>query len=113
MITEFATSQPNPSLQVADLELDAVEASPEEQLGSPAGSRNSNRIEVPLDLETVVVALSGDDPDHSALQRRQVTFGMSAMGRLLVIAHTERGANIRIISARPATRAETKIYEEG
>ncbi|MGH7429595.1 MAG: BrnT family toxin [Candidatus Methylomirabilaceae bacterium] len=34
-------------------------------------------------------------------------------GRLLVVAHTERGDTIRIISARPATRGERKIYEEG
>ncbi len=30
--------------------------------------------------------------------------------RLLVVAHTERGENIRIISARPANGRETAIY---
>ena len=38
--------------------------------------------------------------------------GMSAPGRLLVVAHTEEGPTIRIISARPVTRREQKFYEE-
>jgi uncharacterized DUF497 family protein len=42
-----------------------------------------------------------------------VTFGVSARDRLPVIAYTERGDTIRIISARPATAGERKIYEEG
>jgi len=33
-------------------------------------------------------------------------------GKLLAVAHTERRGAIRIISARLATRAERKIYEE-
>jgi uncharacterized DUF497 family protein len=42
-----------------------------------------------------------------------VTFGVSTSGRLLVVAHTEIGDIIRIISARLATSGERKIYEEG
>ena len=56
---------------------------------------------------------TGEDPDHSAGENRFITFGVSATGRLLVVAHTEREDVIRIISAREATRAERKIYEEG
>jgi len=41
-----------------------------------------------------------------------ITFGMSSLGRLLVIAHTDRGSSIRIISARLATLTERRIYEE-
>ena len=44
---------------------------------------------------------------------RFVTFGVSSRGRLLAVAHTERGNSIRIISARLATNAERQIYEEG
>ena len=33
-------------------------------------------------------------------------------GRLLVVAHSERGKSIRIISARRATRRERRTYEE-
>jgi uncharacterized DUF497 family protein len=58
------------------------------------------------------LSATGDDPDHSVDERRLVTFGVSSSGRLLVVAHAERGDAIRIISARPATRAERKLYEE-
>jgi len=33
-------------------------------------------------------------------------------GRLVVVVHTDRGDNIRIISARRANRQERKFYEE-
>ena len=60
------------------------------------------------------LSLTGDDPDHSVSEERFVTFGVSSAGRLLVVAHTERGEErTRIISARPATRSERKLYEEG
>ena len=35
------------------------------------------------------------------------------IGRLAVVAHSERDNEIRIISARPASRAEREAYEEG
>lgn len=53
------------------------------------------------------------DPDHSEDENRFVTFGVSLRGRLLAVSHTDRGNTIRIISARIATNAERKIYEEG
>ncbi len=59
------------------------------------------------------LALTGDDPDHSVGEMRFVTFGESSTGKLLAVHHTSRASHIRIISARPATRAERKIYEEG
>jgi uncharacterized DUF497 family protein len=59
------------------------------------------------------LSATGEDPDHSMDERRLITFGVSSSGRLLVVAHAERGDAIRIISARSATRAERKIYEEG
>jgi uncharacterized DUF497 family protein len=59
------------------------------------------------------LSLTGRDPDHSVGEHRYVTFGLSAKKRILLVAHTERSGKIRIISARPATRAERKIYEEG
>jgi uncharacterized DUF497 family protein len=55
---------------------------------------------------------TGSDPDHSVDEERFVIFGVSTGGRLLVVAHTERGDTIRIISARPATSGERTIYEE-
>ena len=53
------------------------------------------------------------DPDHSASERRFITVGTSRLGRVLVVAHTDRRGNIRIISARKTTRQERKYYEEG
>jgi len=52
------------------------------------------------------------DPLHSAGEERYVLTGLSNRNRLLVVVHTERGARIRIISARLATNKERKQYEE-
>jgi uncharacterized protein len=51
------------------------------------------------------------DPDHSRGERRFISMGISSNGRLLVVAHTERGAVLRLISARPASAAERKRHE--
>ena len=58
------------------------------------------------------LSATGSDPDHSTDEERFVTFGMSTGGRLLAVAHTDRDDTIRIISARPVTPNERKIYEE-
>jgi uncharacterized DUF497 family protein len=39
--------------------------------------------------------------------------GMGVLGRVLVVAWTYRGENIRIISARPAMPHERADYEAG
>ena len=59
------------------------------------------------------LSATGDDPDHSLDERRFVTFGMSSSGHVLVVAHAQHDDAIRIITARLATRAERKLYEEG
>ena len=59
------------------------------------------------------LAVTYRDPDHSADESRFLTFGLSARGRILVVAHTDRGEAIRLISARSATRSERRAYEEG
>jgi uncharacterized DUF497 family protein len=51
------------------------------------------------------------DPDHSVGERRFLTMGNSSKGQLLVVAHTERGSTLRIITARPASASERKRYE--
>ncbi|MEA1911485.1 MAG: BrnT family toxin [Spirochaetota bacterium] len=40
------------------------------------------------------LAATGSDPDHSIDEFRYLTFGVSGSGRLLVVAHTERGESI-------------------
>ncbi len=52
------------------------------------------------------------DPDHSIRENRYVIIGLSKLGQILVVSHTDRGQNIRIISARKATRHERRFYEE-
>jgi uncharacterized DUF497 family protein len=52
------------------------------------------------------------DPDHSARESRFITIGLSAQGRFLVVSHTDRGDNVRLISARVATKSERRKYEE-
>jgi uncharacterized DUF497 family protein len=56
------------------------------------------------------LSLTVFDPDHSADEDRYVLQGVSSFGRLLVVAHTDRAARIRIISARLATRRERRSY---
>lgn len=52
------------------------------------------------------------DPDHSAEEARFILIGRSAILRLLIVVHLERGERIRLISARLATRRERRTYEE-
>jgi len=55
--------------------------------------------------------LSRTIPDHSVGERRFITMGASSGGRLVVVAHTEHGSTLRIISARLASASERKRYE--
>jgi uncharacterized DUF497 family protein len=52
------------------------------------------------------------DPDHSAVEDRFLLLGHSASGRLLVVAHAQRGPDesIRLISARRAVPRERSTY---
>jgi len=59
------------------------------------------------------LSLTIPDPEHSKMEDRLVTMGSAFTGKLLVVVHTDRGDNIRIISARRASRRERKSYEEG
>jgi len=59
------------------------------------------------------LAIEMPDPDHSEGEERWIVIGRSYRQRVLVVAFTEREDVIRIISARLATRLETKSYEEG
>lgn len=48
----------------------------------------------------------------SEMEQRFITVGMDALGRILTVVWTEREDNIRIISARQASKKERKNYEE-
>jgi uncharacterized protein len=53
------------------------------------------------------------DPDHSDDEERFIVIGTSTQGRLLMVAHTDRGSHIRIISARTLRPKERRLYESG
>ena len=57
-------------------------------------------------------ALTLEDP-RIVGEQRFVTIGSDATGRILVVVYTYRGENIRMISARAATKKERRNYEEG
>jgi hypothetical protein len=63
-------------------------------------------------------AISISDEEHSEEEERWLTIGMDEVTRTLVVIHTyisidENNCNIRIISARKATKKERQIYNEG
>ena len=58
-----------------------------------------------------IFSLTIPDPDHSMTERRYITIGRAFNEKLIVVVHTDRGDNIRIISARGASRRERKQFE--
>lgn len=57
-------------------------------------------------FEITVPAAPAEEPEE-----RWLSIGETSARRLIVVCYTERGAYIRIISARPATRRERAAYE--
>jgi len=62
------------------------------------------------------LALTVFDQEHSQTEERWFTLGVARGGKLLALAHTYQpssptGAQVRIISARKATRHEREMYE--
>jgi len=49
----------------------------------------------------------------STAERRFVTIGVDHLGRVVVVVYAPRGEDLRLISARHATRKERRQYEEG
>ncbi|HLP99425.1 MAG TPA: BrnT family toxin [Sideroxyarcus sp.] len=62
------------------------------------------------------LALTVFDAEHSEFEERWFTLGMSSESRLLAVSHTytatgASSARVRVISAREATKAERRQYE--
>ncbi len=88
-----------------DFEWDPTKAASNERKHGVSFSEASSVFGDPLEL---VIS----DPGHSEGEFRYLSLGRSVEGRLLVVSYTEREQNrIRLISARPATPAETSRYE--
>ena len=52
-----------------------------------------------------------NDPEHSIGEERYITVGYSSTHRLFVVSYTERGDEIRVISARLANTKEKRRHE--
>ncbi len=85
------------------------------------GKAKSNFIKHKIRFETATTvfrdenAISIFDDEHSENEERWITIGMNTETRTLVVVHTfveldKENCNIRIISARKATKNEQKIY---
>lgn len=71
-----------------------------------------------VDFADAVIVLEDENAltieDRDADELRFKTLGLGPYLKVLYVVHTERGENcIRIISARPATKQETKQYFQG
>ena len=60
-------------------------------------------------------AIQFDDEEHSQEEDRFILLGRSIESRILIVCHCERdsGEIIRIVSARKATKTESKHYQGG
>ena len=80
-------------------------------------ARNAQKHGVTFDEARTVfadpLAGIGPDPDHSSkAEDRELIAGQSSRSRLLLVSFVEHGDMVRIISARPLTRYERRLYEE-
>ncbi len=57
-------------------------------------------------------AITKHDAKNSINEDRYVTIGLSAWGRLVLVAHTDRGEVIRLISASRPSRKEAREYSD-
>jgi uncharacterized DUF497 family protein len=57
--------------------------------------------------DELAITISDDHPD----EQRFASVAMDALGRILVVVYTWREEQVRLISARKATRAERRQYE--
>ncbi|MCL4844060.1 MAG: BrnT family toxin [Bryobacteraceae bacterium] len=84
-------------------------------MGCSQGEVNRKKHGVSFEQATAVsldpFAATYPDPDHSAAERREITLGHTIEGRLIFVAHCQRGNRVRIISERPATTRERHQYE--
>jgi uncharacterized DUF497 family protein len=65
----------------------------------------------PVFFDPYAITIADDESDQ--WERRFVSIGMGALGRVLVVVYAWRGSNIRVISARCAGRQERIQYEKG
>jgi len=64
---------------------------------------------IPVFDDPYAITITDDESDPG--EQRFITLGMGALGRLLVVAYTWRGDDIRLISVRSAEAHEREEYE--
>jgi len=69
---------------------------------------NEESEEVLLSFEHIIF----EDLAHSGIEKRYVAIGLSRNTKMLTVIFTIRKNKIRIVSARPASRKERRIYEK-
>jgi len=93
----------------------AVPAAEAVRAGPNKAESNLAKHGVSFDEATAVFAdelsLTMKDPDHSAEQERFIIFGRTPQDRYLVVGFSERGARIRLITARCMTCRERETYQ--
>ena len=90
------------NVAVSDIEFDPVKAVSNKRKHGVAFSDAEQALRDPR-------AVTIEDPD-AIDERRFVTLGIDALGRVLVVVHTPRGDRTRIISARKASKGESEQY---
>lgn len=80
------------------------------------GKANANLRKHGVDFADAVAVFSDDFAitiqDERFEEERSITIGVDAFGRVLVVIYTWRDDEIRLISARKATRTERQQYVE-
>jgi len=81
---------------------------------------NERKHGISFDLAATVfrdpLMISIPDKEHSETEERWITIGQAENSKLLLVIHTyleisSNAANVRMISARPATKHEQRQYE--
>lgn len=71
-----------------------------------------SRLEAESVFYDVRYRLFEDQMHSTAAERRYVLYGRSLEGRVLMVGFTVRRRRVRVITARPASRRERRIYEQ-
>jgi uncharacterized DUF497 family protein len=56
-------------------------------------------------------AITIEDPQAEG-EQGFLSMGMDVLGRIIVVAYTYRGDDVRLISARKASKKEVRVYEK-
>jgi uncharacterized DUF497 family protein len=73
-------------------------------------AKHGIRFEQAIDIFDDPFHFTFADDNHSTDEDREITIGVTFFGEVLLVCHVTRDEYIRIISARPATKAERRKF---